>query len=83
MAFDKCTECGEAGHPWWDHDLKPGFKFGEEPMEPYLDWQLDPHGPGIEVTTRSQKRKIMDKHDLEPSKPRSHPGQKLFFDMKR
>jgi hypothetical protein len=50
-------------------------------MEPYKDWNLDQFGDGVELTTRAQKRKIMDEHCLEPAKPRSHHGKKLFFDM--
>ncbi len=78
--FDRCTECGESGHPWWDHGAVESF--GEEPIEPYTDWNLDKHGDGVEITTRRQRMKIMDKHDLEPYKPRFHHGQKVFFDLK-
>ncbi len=84
MGYDpstsRCKECGETGHPWWDHG--PVEQFGEEPIEPYMDFNLADHDDAVTITTRAQRRKIMDKHNLEPAKPRSHHGKKLFFDMK-
>lgn len=82
--MSKCTECGEEGHPWWDHELPKGFKFGEEPLEPYKDWQLDNFGDGIEITSRAQRRKIMSQHGLDYHKNRAGdaPGR-IHFDMGR
>ena len=28
--FSRCTECGEAGHPWWDHGAKGSIKSGSD-----------------------------------------------------
>jgi len=84
---EKCEKCGEeykvGEWPWCPHGDGKGF--GEEPLAPYLDWQLDPYGPGIEITNRAQRRKEMDKHALDyrdKGKRGGHvPGGRLFFDM--
>jgi len=76
-----CTECGEEGHPWWDHG--PVSSFGEEPMEPYVDWNITPATEGVEFTTRGQRRKFMDQHDFEYNKKKERPyGEALYFDQK-
>ena len=78
--MSKCTECG-GDHPWWDHG--PVKKFGEDSIEPYVDWQLDPYDDGVEITTRAQRRKIMAQHDLDYIEPKQQPaGRRLYFDMK-
>jgi hypothetical protein len=85
----KCSTCGiEYGigdWPWCPHG--DGRGFGEEPLEPYLDEHLTSEvAPdesdmpyGIEMTTRSQRRKIMDRNELE-YRPKVKVGT-LFFDM--
>jgi hypothetical protein len=80
MSFDptksKCQECGETGHPWWDH---PETTFrGEDPLEPYWDEMIatDP----VYITTRGQRRKIMSQKNFEYRKKfEKPPGQTLYF----
>ena len=83
----KCDDCGEelliGDWPWCPHGNVRHF--GEDPMEPYSDWQLDAFGDGIEITTRAQRRKVMAEHALEyvePSKMKQPVGKRLYFDQK-
>jgi hypothetical protein len=93
MDSDKCPDCGGdvriGDWPLCNGDPAkhvPAGQFGEDPLEPYNDWQLDPYShEGPEITTRAQRRKIMAKHSLEyvePSKLKQPAGKRLYFDMK-
>jgi len=74
-----CTECG-GKHPWWDHG--PVKSFGEQPMEPTVDWNITSDLAGKEFTTRSERRKYMDKHALEYKEKVQAPGGVQYFDRK-
>ena len=78
----KCNECGETGHPWWDC-VGMGHVFGEDPIEPYLDWNLDPYGDGVPVTTRAGRRRVMAEHELDYAKPKNNHERRLYIDMQR
>lgn len=79
-----CRECGEDGHAWFNCEslVRKGLRFGEEPMEPYMDDNLTSDEGGMEITTRAQRRKIMDENKFEYRKKQPKPGARLFFDMK-
>ena len=58
-----------------------GF-FGDAPLEPYFDEHLSTEGEWI--TTRGQRRKIMERENFEFKKKVEKPhGSVLFFDMGR
>jgi hypothetical protein len=77
----RCSECGETGHPWWDHG--PVKNFGEEPLEPYIDEHITDEHPGKLITTRSERRKIMDRKGFDYKKKLEKPyGMTLYFDQK-
>ena len=56
---------------------------GEEPMAPYVDDNLTSEPGGIEITTRGQRRKIMEEAHFEyrPKAPRL--GDVMYFDQGR
>ena len=74
----RCTECGKTGHYWWDHG--PVKKFGEDPIEPYTDDNLSSEEGGVEITTRGQRRKIMDEEHFEYRKKAPRLGEVMYFD---
>jgi hypothetical protein len=79
-----CEKCGNpiviGGWPFCPHEKVTHF--GEDPLEPYVDWNLTDAPEGIEITTRAQRRKIMEENKFEyrPKAPRL--GQTLYFDQK-
>lgn len=79
----KCDKCGEdygiGDWPWCPHG--DGRDFGEEPLEPYVDWNLTDDPEGIEIRTRGERRKIMDRNHFEYRPKAKLPGTTLFFDM--
>jgi len=75
--FKRCTECGEAGHPWWDHGSVK--KFGEDPIEPYMDEHLG-HAP-VEITSRAQRRRIMSQRNLEYKDVSKKLRGRIYVDM--
>lgn len=89
--MDKCEKCGGeirvGDWPYCGGDPSKHVhmdRFGEDPIEPYFDEMLSTDGEHI--TTRSQRRKIMDKNAIVP---KDNPyrnvikGRRLFFDMAR
>jgi hypothetical protein len=48
--------------------------FSQDPMEQYVEHNLT-HAP-VEITTRSQRSKMMDKLGVEPRKPQSFKAQR-------
>jgi hypothetical protein len=90
MNVTKCDECGATISavniwPFCRGDASKHVKvehFGEDPMEQYVEHNLT-HDP-VEITTRSQRSKLMDKLAVEPRKPQSFKAQRaanrrLFF----
>lgn len=79
----KCEKCGHTmsigDWPYCPHEHVE--RFGEEPLEPYWDENLISEPGGIEITTRAQRRKIMDENNMEYRKKAKLPGSSLFFDM--
>jgi hypothetical protein len=78
----KCSECGEVGHPWMNCESlnRANLQFGEEPMEAYIDEHLTSEPGGIEITTRGQRRKIMDECKFDYRKKREKPpGSTLYL----
>lgn len=79
-----CELCGrtrQAGDwPMCPHD---SGNFGEEPLEPYFDEHISPEGTWI--TTRGQRRAIMNASHFEYRKKRTDllAGQKTYIDMGR
>ena len=85
----KCDVCGhqlEIGQ--WpfckgskeDH-LGPMGGF-EDPMEPYDDWNITSEADSVLITTRSQRRKLMDKQGLDYRKKGHRLGQTMYFFQK-
>ena len=74
-----CTDCG-GKHPWWDHG--PVKRFGEQPLEPYTDWNITKETQGIEFRTRGERRKYMDKNQLEYREKGQKPGSVTYYDQK-
>lgn len=79
-----CIECGNRRSPGdWPQCPHEAGKFGEDPLEPYEDDNLstDP----IHVTTRAQRRAIMNKNHMEYRKKRTDllPSTRRYFDMGR
>ncbi len=73
-----CRDCGEA-HAWWDHGRVKDF--GEDPIEPYFDEHLSADGEWI--TTRGQRRAIMDKKNFDYRKTgKVKYGTVMYFDRK-
>ena len=57
-------KCEHGITPWWDCDpCRATASFGEEPLEPYVDEHLGPEP--IHITTRSERRQIMARNNLE------------------
>lgn len=83
--MNKCEKCGHpvviGAWPWCPHE--PAKNFGEDPLEPYYDWNLSEDPQGVEITTRAQRRKIMEENHFEYRPKLKAPGQTLYFDMKR
>jgi hypothetical protein len=79
-----CKECGEFGHAWMNCEKlnRVNLNFGEEPLEPYSDWNLTSEPGGIEITTRAQRRKIMDENKFEYRKKSEKYGGTMYFDQK-
>ncbi|MHA2136279.1 MAG: hypothetical protein ACW99J_20660 [Candidatus Thorarchaeota archaeon] len=81
----KCDKCGNdytlGEWPWCPHGSAKNF--GEEPLEPYIDEHLTDEHPGILITSRGQRRKIMDKKGFDYKKKfEKPPGMTLYFDQK-
>ena len=57
-------KCEHGVTPWWDCDpCRGSASFGEEPIAPYWDENLGPEP--IHITTRSERRQIMARNNLE------------------
>ena len=57
-------KCEHGITPWWDCDpCRNSASFGEEPISPYWDENLGPEP--IHITTRSERRQIMSRNNLE------------------
>ncbi len=83
-----CEECGATVHigqwPLCHGDPKEHHgQVGvfEEPMESYTDVMMDSNP--IEITTRRQKIRAMDRRALEPRKMEPPVGARKYFDMGR
>jgi len=77
-----CTKCGEqyeiGSWPWCPHE--DAKNFGEDPLEPYIDEHITDEHPGVLITSRAQRRKIMDRNGLDYKKHVETPiGHKLYF----
>ena len=86
----KCSDCGGdlkfGDWPFCNGDPQshvPAPNFGEEPIEPYVDWQLSSNTEDEpEITTRGQRRQIMRENGLEYRKvPKI--GKVMYFDQGR
>lgn len=81
----KCDKCGHefriGDYPFCPHDNVHGcLHMGEEPMESYVDYNLTEEPEGVEITTRGQRRRIMEENHFEYRKKREGPpGSRLFF----
>lgn len=79
----KCDKCGRnveiGAWPWCPHEHVE--RFGEEPMEPYIDEHLTSEPGGIEITTRAQRRKIMAENKMEYRPKAKLPGSTLYLDL--
>jgi len=77
-----CDECGAELTafnlwPFCRGDAKkhvPVTHFGDDPLDGYVEHNLT-HAP-VEITTRGQRRKLMDKLAIEPRKPQSFKAQR-------
>lgn len=78
----KCEKCGAeiviGSWPWCPHGFGNNL---EEPLEPYVDWNITDAPEGIEIRTRGERRKLMDEAKLE-YRPKAKVGG-LFFDLGR
>lgn len=86
--MSKCEECGEAvsigDWPFCHGDPAKHVhvnRFGESPLEPYIDWNITKDIQGIEFHTRGERRKYMAQHQLEYKSKVSKPGDRLYFDL--
>jgi hypothetical protein len=79
----KCDKCGDelevGSWPWCPHG-KVRF-FGDDPIEPYWDEHLTKDG--VYITSRAQRRKIMDQRGLVPHKNKYENAGRLYFDQGR
>lgn len=74
-----CVECKrERFSGDWPQCPHVKGNFGEEPLEPYIDEHLLDHP--IEITTRSQRRRIMNEQHFEYRKKRTDllPSTKAY-----
>jgi hypothetical protein len=61
MKFGRCAECGEEGHPWWDHET--GYKqYSGETSYPYVTTHIT--GKPIEVTGPGHERELCRIHGV-------------------
>jgi hypothetical protein len=72
-------KCEHGITPWWDCDpCRTSSKFGEDPLEPYFDGELDAY-----VTTRAGRRAIMAQKKLEYHDVSKKLRGKVYVDMGR
>ena len=79
-----CDDCGVVrGVGDWPYCPHESGHFGEEPLEPYFDEHITARGEYI--TSRGQRRKIMDRDHLEFRRKRTDlvAGLKNYFDMSK
>jgi len=81
-----CDECGSRRTPgdWMQcPHLNEKGSFGEDPLEPYFDEHITERGEYI--TSRGQRRTIMNANHLEYRKKRTDllTGQRTYFDQGR
>jgi hypothetical protein len=80
----KCTECG-GPHPWWNHSRPAGYIFGDAPLESYMDENLSTETGGVEITTRGQRRRLMERQHLEYHRNRFvgsvGEGRRQYYDQ--
>lgn len=80
-----CDGCGVVRYcgDWPNCPHGDGRSFGEEPLEPYFDENITESGEYI--TTRGQRRAIMNREHLEFRKKRTDllTGRRVHFDMGR
>jgi hypothetical protein len=77
MTCDKCGKTLEVGcWPWCPHE--PALHFGEDPMRPYYDGELDAH-----ITTRAERRSIMRAKGLEYKDVSKKLRGKVYVDLHR
>lgn len=78
-----CVECGTVRYSGdWPHcPHGDGTKFGEEPLEPYVDENIAE--TPVLITSRGQRAKIMSENHLEFRKKRTDllPSTRKFFVM--
>lgn len=81
---DMCEKCGKivtiGDFPFCPHENAQGLTLGEEPLEPYVDYNLGPEP--VTITTRGQRRKLMAEQGLE-FKRKKEPklGRVMYFDL--
>lgn len=79
-----CDACG-AERTVGDWPTCPHEKghFGEDPLEPYDDDNLDANP--VHITTRAQRRAIMNKNHMEYRQKRTDllPSSRIYIDMGR
>ena len=78
---DECNTIRIVGD--WPYCPHESGHFGEEPLEPYFDEHITERGE--QITSRGQRRKIMDQCHLEFRRKRTDliTGLKRYFDMSR
>lgn len=80
----RCVDCKhvrtEGDWPSCPHEEA---NFGEEPLEPYFDEHISTEGAWI--TTRGQRRKLMEEGGLEYRKKRTDllPSTRVYIDLGR
>ena len=78
-----CDNCGKAygiaDWPYCPHESTGGVvHMGEEPMEAYVDHNITAEPEGKLITTRGERRRIMDENALEYRRKPPKPGARLF-----
>lgn len=78
-----CDRCGAevkvGDWPWCPHGEVR--RFGEEPLEPYFDEHI--RQGGAHITTRGERRRLMEKNNLFYKKRKTPPGERIFVDLGR
>lgn len=79
-----CVECGKQ-RLCGDWPICPHIKGngGQQPIEPYFDEHITTEG--VWITSRSQRRKIMDQNELEyrPKRTDLLPSTRAYMDLGR
>jgi hypothetical protein len=71
ISVNVCDACGQLRYcgDWMHCPHGSGLSFGEEPLEPYIDHNVDTNP--VLITTRAQRRELMKKNGLDYRKKRT------------